>query len=105
MSAELDRIISGTKTGAVRIPCHIQPRSSRCKISGVHGDAIKIALTAPPVDGKANTSLIEYLSEIFSVPKSRISIVSGETGRNKVIEVSGSSVSLIADAITKQLSK
>ncbi len=105
MSAELDRIISETKTGAVKIPCHIQPRSSRCKIIGIHGDSIKIALTAPPVDGKANASLIEYLSDIFSVPKGRVNIVSGETGRNKLIEISGSSLAMISDTLKKQLAK
>ena len=53
------------------------------------GDAIKLAITAPPVDGKANQAVIEYLAEVFRVAKSSIAIVSGETGRNKLIAIRG----------------
>jgi uncharacterized protein (TIGR00251 family) len=53
------------------------------------GDAVKLAITAPPVDGKANHAVVEYLSDLFRVPKSSIVIVSGETGRNKLIAVRG----------------
>ncbi len=53
------------------------------------GDAIKLAITAPPVDGKANEAVVAYLSDLFRVPKSGIVIVSGETGRNKLIAIRG----------------
>ena len=67
----------------------VQPRASRNAIAGVMGDAIKLAITAPPVDGKANQAVIEYLADLFRVPKSSIVIVSGETGRNKLIAIRG----------------
>ena len=67
----------------------VQPRSSRNAIAGVVGDAVKLAITAPPVDGKANQAVIEFFAKLFRVPKSSIAIVSGETGRNKVIAVRG----------------
>jgi uncharacterized protein (TIGR00251 family) len=67
----------------------VQPRASRNAFAGVMGDAIKLAITAPPVDGKANQAVVEYLSDFFRVPKSNITIVSGETGRNKLIAVRG----------------
>ena len=67
----------------------VQPRASRNAFAGVMGDAIKLAITAPPVDGKANQAVVEYLSDVFRVPKSNIVIVSGETGRNKLIAIRG----------------
>jgi uncharacterized protein (TIGR00251 family) len=67
----------------------VQPRASRNAIVGTMGDAVKLAITAPPVDGKANQSVIEYLAHLFHVPKSSIVIVSGETGRNKLIAIRG----------------
>jgi uncharacterized protein len=82
----------------------VQPRSSRNAIAGTIpagalGEAVKLAITAPPVDGKANQAVIEFLAELFEVPKSSIAIVSGETGRNKLIAVRGRS----ADAVHKKL--
>jgi uncharacterized protein len=80
--------IRDTPEGA-RFALRVQPRASRNAIVGVMGDAIKLAITAPPVDGKANQAVIEYLSDLFRVPKSSIVIVSGETGRNKLIAIRG----------------
>jgi uncharacterized protein (TIGR00251 family) len=67
----------------------VQPRASRTAIAGVIGDAVKLAITAPPVDGKANQAVIEFLSDLFHVSKGSIEIVSGETGRNKLIAIRG----------------
>ncbi|MBN1930461.1 MAG: YggU family protein [Desulfobacterales bacterium] len=61
----------------------IQPRSSKNMISGLHGDAIKIKLTAPPVDGAANKMCIDYLAKCLMVPKSSLEIIAGLTSRNK----------------------
>jgi uncharacterized protein (TIGR00251 family) len=86
----------------------VQPRASRNAIAGTiaagglpgnQGEAVKLAITAPPVDGKANAAVIEFLAELFDVPKSSIAIVAGETGRNKLIAVRGMS----ADAVRKKL--
>jgi len=65
----------------------IQPRSSRNQIVGLHGGALKIKLTAPPVDGTANTLCIKYLAKCLDIPKSAIEIVSGHTARTKRILV------------------
>ncbi|MEJ2655481.1 MAG: DUF167 family protein [Acidihalobacter sp.] len=65
----------------------VQPRSSRNSLGDLFGDRIKLYLTAPPVDGKANTALIAYLAEAFGTPKSRIRIRRGELGREKDIEI------------------
>jgi len=61
----------------------VQPKASKDEFSEVLEDRIKLRITAPPVDGKANKHLLKFLSKIFKVPKSNISIKSGETGRNK----------------------
>jgi uncharacterized protein len=61
----------------------IQPRSSKNMIAGQHGDALKIKLTAPPVDDAANKMCIQYLAKCLKIPKSSIEIISGHTSRTK----------------------
>lgn len=63
----------------------VQPRSSKNMISGLHGDALKIKLTAPPVDGAANAMCIEYLAKCLSLSKSSLEIVSGHSSRSKQV--------------------
>jgi len=63
----------------------VQPRSSKNEIVGRHGDALKIKLTAPPVEGAANSLCVKFLAKCIGVPRSSIEIVSGHTGRNKRI--------------------
>jgi hypothetical protein len=86
--------VRDTSHGA-QFALRVQPRASRNAFAGVMGDAIKLAITAPPVDGKANQAVIQYLSDLFRVPKSSIEIVSGETGRNKVIAIRGMSAAQV----------
>ncbi|MDR9828323.1 DUF167 family protein YggU [Vibrio sp. FNV 38] len=70
---------------------YIQPKASRDNIVGLHGDELKIAITAPPVDGKANTHLSKYLAKQCKVSKSSISIEKGELGRHKQVRISSPS--------------
>ena len=77
--------IAGGATFAVKI----HPRARKNAITGVVGDALKLALTAPPVDGKANQAVIEFFADLFQIPRSSVTIASGETNRNKVIRISG----------------
>jgi uncharacterized protein (TIGR00251 family) len=65
----------------------VQPRASREEFAGLHGDALKIRLTAPPVDGKANTALIAFLANAFGVAKREVTLLQGETGRSKLVRV------------------
>ena len=80
--------IKETPEGIV-FPVRVLPRSSRNEIAGVTGDALKVKLTAPPVEGAANKLLIEFLSEKLHVAKSKVEILSGQSGRNKLVKVSG----------------
>lgn len=77
----------------------VQPRASRNAIAGEMGDALKLALTAPPVEGKANQACVEFLSKLLKVPRSSVTIAAGETSRNKVIRVTG----LSAEEVRKRL--
>jgi uncharacterized protein len=67
----------------------VQPRARRNAIVGELGDALKVALTAPPVDGKANEACIEFFAEALKLSRSSITIAAGQTSRNKVIRVTG----------------
>lgn len=67
----------------------VHPRSKKNAITGELGDALKVALTAPPIEGRANEACIEFLAKLLRLPRSSVAILSGETSRNKVIRVSG----------------
>ena len=66
---------------------HIQPGAKKTEIVGIHGDALKIRLAAPPVDGKANAALIAFVADRLGLAKSAVSLKSGQTSRRKVLEV------------------
>ncbi|MGS0679633.1 DUF167 family protein YggU [Shewanella sp. 125m-7] len=73
--------------GDLLLQLYIQPKASRDQIVGLHGEEIKIAITAPPIDGKANAHLTKYLSKAFKVPKGDIDIVKGQMGRHKQVKI------------------
>ena len=77
--------------GRITLTLHIQPGAKTTEFAGLHGDALKIRLAAPPVDGKANEALIKFVTETLKLPKSAITLKSGQTSRRKVLEVNGSS--------------
>lgn len=68
---------------AVLLTVYAQPKASRTRIAGLHGDTLKICVAAPPVDGKANEALLKFLSKLFRIPKSSVTIQSGEQSRTK----------------------
>ncbi|MCL1074144.1 DUF167 family protein YggU [Shewanella dokdonensis] len=67
---------------------YIQPKASRDQWVGIHGDEVKLAITAPPIDGKANAYLAKWLAKAFKVPKSQVTIIKGELGRHKQVRIS-----------------
>ena len=81
--------------GKVRVKVHVQPRASRSEIVGLHGDALKVRLNAPPVDGAANEALAELLAERLALPKRNVRILSGETSRAKVVEIDGATEDVV----------
>jgi hypothetical protein len=75
--------------GGVNFAIKVQPRAKKNAITGEIGDALKVSLTAPPVEGKANQACIEFFAKLFEVPRSSITIAAGQTSRNKLIRVAG----------------
>lgn len=77
------------KETSVEIQVQIQPKSSRDEIVGLHGGRLKIKITAPPADGKANERLAAFIAKSLGVPKTGVQIVRGKTSRLKTLRVSG----------------
>jgi uncharacterized protein len=77
----------------------VHPRAKKNAITGEVGEALKLALTAPPVDGKANQACIEFFAKLLKVPRSSVTIAAGQTSRNKVIRVAG----LSADEVRRRM--
>ena len=75
--------------GGVELTLRIVPRASRNAVAEAVGEALKIRLQAPPVDGKANAALREFLADTFDVPVRAVTLISGETGRLKRVRVAG----------------
>ncbi|WP_205229667.1 DUF167 domain-containing protein [Azospira oryzae] len=73
--------------GRLLLSLHIQPGAKKTEVCGLHGDALKIRLAAPPVDGKANAALLAFVADRLDLPKSAVSLKSGQTSRRKVVEV------------------
>ncbi len=72
---------------ALTLNVRVQPRASRDEIVGPLGDSLKVRITTPPVDGKANTHLIKYLAKTFGVPRTRVTLLGGERGRDKRLRI------------------
>ena len=86
MSQRRFRLHNGEKGTALAV--RVTPRASRNEIAEIfHDGTIRIRLTAPPVEGKANEALAKFLSDVLSVPKSSIEIVAGQNGRDKLVSV------------------
>jgi len=83
------------------IKVKIVPGSPKNKIVGVYNNALKISITAPPVEGKANKKCIAYLAKYFDVAKSKIKIISGQTSKNKIIKIYDINQSKFLDKIEK----
>ncbi len=69
------------------LDCHLQPKASKDEFAGLHGERLKIRLTAPPVEGKANAHLLAFLGQAFGVAKSLVSLEGGELNRQKRVRI------------------
>ena len=81
-------IVQDTKDGAI-LTVHIQPKASITECVGIYGDAIKIRVAAPPIDGAANDELIRFLACRLSIPPASVQIASGARGRHKRVRING----------------
>ena len=86
----------------VRVRIHAQPGAAKTQVVGTHGDAVKIRIQAPPVEGKANQALLRYLSRRLECRKNQLQLVSGEHSRKKVILVTGVEAGAVAHALATE---
>ncbi|HEX4910347.1 MAG TPA: DUF167 domain-containing protein [Permianibacter sp.] len=75
---------------------HVQPRASRNAVVGWHGDALKVALTAPPVDGAANAALLAFIAGHFGLRRSQVSLLRGDSSRQKLLALDAEPTELAA---------
>ena len=92
-----------SKNDTTLIRCRIQPSASKTAFSGIYNDALKIALAAPPVDGKANKALTIFIAKILGISKSSVSIAKGEKSRDKVVACRNITIEEVKKIITAEL--
>ena len=92
--------IRDTAAGAT-FQVKVHPRAKKNAITGEVGDALKVALTAPPVEGRANEACVAFLADVLNVPRSSVTIAAGESSRNKVILVSSLSAMKVEARLRK----
>jgi len=79
----------------------VQPRARKNAITGAVGDALKLSLTAPPVEGKANQAVIDFLADFFDIPRSSITIASGANSRLKLIRIAGANLQALEQRLQR----
>ncbi len=87
------------RSGNVELRVYCQPRASKTEIVGWHGDALKVRLVAPPVEGRANMELCQFLSRHFGVLRQEVHILSGKGGRQKRVLIKGKAIKDIQDRL------
>lgn len=90
--------VKDSPTGAT-FAVKVRPRARKNAITGVMGDALKLALTAPPVEGRANEAVIRFFADLFEIPRSSVTIASGATSRTKVLRIAGLSKKAVEDRL------
>jgi uncharacterized protein (TIGR00251 family) len=85
---------------AISFAVKVHPRAKKNAITGVVGDALKLSLTSPPVDGRANEACVAFFAELFAVSRGSVTIATGETSRNKVVRVAGVSEDYIRQKLS-----
>jgi uncharacterized protein (TIGR00251 family) len=89
----------------VRFAVRVQPRASQSGVDSVIGDALRVRVHAPPVDGAANEAVIEALSDALDVPKRAVTIVSGETSRSKIVEIAPMKATELRERLVERLAR
>ncbi|HEX7588112.1 MAG TPA: DUF167 domain-containing protein [Anaerolineae bacterium] len=92
---------SKPSAGSITVSIKVVPRASKNQIVGREGDAVKVRLNAPPVDGKANEALVKFLAASFGVRLRQVEIVAGATSRHKVVRISGVTANQLEELIPK----
>lgn len=83
----------------ITLKIHLLPRASRDEICGLHGDALKIKVTAPPIEGRANMALQRFIAKKLNLPSSQVEIMAGQRSREKILRISGISRAAVEKAL------
>ncbi len=89
------------RSEGIEIRIFVQPRASKTEIIGLHGEALKIRIAAPPVDGQVNVELCRYLARQFGIPQKDVQVKSGVSSRQKRVLIAGKTLADIRAALTK----
>jgi uncharacterized protein (TIGR00251 family) len=81
------------------LSARVRPGARKNDVAGIHAGAVKISLTTPPVDGRANEALIEFVADLLRVPRARVAILSGATSRMKLLRITGKSAAEVQAAL------
>ena len=87
------------KEAAIFLKIHLLPRASRDEICGLHGDAIKVKVTAPPIEGRANMALQRFIAKKLHLASSQVEIMAGKRSREKILKISGISRAEVEKAL------
>jgi len=90
---------------SIALSVYVQPRASHNRVAGMHGSALKVCVTAPPVENKANEAVVHFFAHLFEVPKSSVSIKSGRQGRNKKVIITNLTPGEAQEALARALAK
>ena len=99
------KCFSSLQNKSLALNIYVQPRASKNRIAGMHGDSLKVCVTSPPVDNMANKAVIQFIADLFSVPKSAVSIKSGKQGRNKKVLISNLTMRKARETLSGVLTK
>ena len=102
-SPDLPMIPIRESAGAVTFSVRVHPRARKDALTGVHGDALKLSLTAPPVEGRANDAVVDFFAGVLRLPRSSITIAAGQTSRNKVVRVAGTTAAALVQRLAPLL--
>lgn len=91
--------------GGVSFFVKVHPRARKDSVTGIVGDAVKLSLTAPPVDGRANQAVVEFLAELFEIPRSSVTIASGAASSLKRVHVAGTTAAAVRQRLQQILAK
>ena len=98
------KCISCLQKKHIALSVYVQPRASKNRIAGMHGNSVKVCVTAPPAENKANEAVIQFIADLFNVPKSAVSIKSGKQGRNKKVLISNLTLNKACKTLSSALS-
>ena len=99
------KCLTSLQNKKIALRVYVQPRASRNRVAGMHGSAIKICVTATPVENKANGAIVLFFADLFGVPKSAVSIKSGRHGRNKKVLINNLALGEAQETLSRALSK